>query len=479
MHTYENIPPVFTNDQVTIRLHVDSPYTHFGLPYGSQANHELQQELLHADFVEETYYINNTYQPITIMNRNGLAVMIPSRSNLNSRDFLIRKILKLRNGSLESVLKAINAQAVLSSPELREIKDNIRFMDQFSYQGASILIDYQVSVEDLKAKGGTLYHYQTDLIVSFKDTVQIDAHPYSPSFLNIGTFGIQNSYVNQREFNLKLRYVNHAPTASPKYVNLFGTVFTLFPQRDGPSHRSIETKVKGGKREQVFFQDYVQVFYSSKHEASQENKKAEGVSELRLTLEEAHARFGLYDTYVEAVNRGDIELSRKEELNELNHQLELLKQQQARERVQADQAAAKRKEELDEKAHLLEMQRKELEDSQLKLKKDLNAQAIEQANLNNIRQELENKRKEIEAKLEYAKQIHEEELKRIREIHLHNLKMESERLKAQYDREAIEAKQKAETQKSITDFIKLILAVAGGLISAHNLWLKTQTGKSA
>jgi hypothetical protein len=476
----ESIPPLYKSNKLEIRLHVNSNHTHYGMPYASQSSMDMLAQMNAADYKEEIYYINNTYRNITVMGRNGLALSIPYVSSCTSRDFTIKKVIKLKGYSLTSAISSIQSLTDIDDAELQEIKNCLLTVDRNDYHGAAIMIDYPITIEDLKAKGNTLYHYQTDTVVSFSDTANMDIHPYSTRFLSIGTFGVTNEYGNQRELNLKIRYVNHSPNAGPIYLNLAGKVFTVYPQKDGPCKR-ITIRNPNGKNIVREYDDYVQLFYSSKCDPDAIN--ADGVSAARMTLDEAKDKIGVYTSYTDALNSGNLELNRKEELLKLVHQVELLKQNSTLDKVKLEQEEFKRKEILLAHEHSLEQAKKEA----AKLKQDLetalakmNLDALEQKRqqsiidaemqkLENEKKQIDMKKKEQEEKLDQEKRSFDERLRIVRDEQDHRLKQESLYWKDFYETRSL-------VRKDASDFMKFIpgLVVAVGGICAVYLKMSAE-----
>ncbi len=460
----ENIPPIFSNGNIAVRLHMDSTHTYYGSPYSSQTTFDLQEELRQSSYSEEIYYINTTHRDLTVMGRNGLAVSIPRVSSKNSSGFIIRKIIKIKGDSLNSAILGVKALAHVDSSELQEIKKAIIGIDTNKYSFTSVMIDYQINIIDLQNRGGTLYHYETDLIISLNDILKIDEHPYSTKFLGIGTFGIINDYSKQSELNLKIKYVNHELNAHPVFINILGKVFKVYPQRDSPSRIVYSPKI--GEK---VFGDYLLFFYSSKNDT--DTNTDNGVSSIKMTLAEAREKIGLHDNYKDALNFGNIELTRKEELSELNHKLELLKQSTAAEKLKFEKDDFERKEKILIKEHELELTKKET----AKLKQDLESSTLEsktkQSLIDAKLQELENAKKILDIEQKYRddqidkeRKSFDEKLKNTREENEHKLKQEALYWKDFYERRSYERKDTSEIVKFIPGVLLGIIGIAIAVI---------------
>lgn len=467
----EIIPPIFSNSNVAIRLHVDSTHTFYGNPYSSQTAYNLIEEIRQVDYLEETYYVNATYRDVTVMGRNGLAINIPHVSSYNVTGFIIRKIIKLKSNSLSSAMISLQCLTNVDSVELLEIKKALTGINKDSYAFTSVMIDYLITVDDLRNKGNTIYHYQTDTIVSLKDCMEVETHPYSTRFLGIGTFGIKNDYIHQKELNLKIKYINFDSNAAPVYLNILGKVFTVFPQKDAPAR-----KMFSGKLGDMVFEDYLIFFYSTKNDPGIVN--GEGVSEIRMTLAEAKAKIGLHTTFQEALNFGNTELVRKTELLTLTHQLEILKQSTAIEKARLDKEDLVRKDRLLEKEHSLELLKKET----AQLKQDLelatqktNMQIQEhkqtQVILDTKLQALDNEKKILDMsrrnqddKIEREKKEFDDKLNFIRAENEFRLKQESANWKDFYEKRSYERKDSSEVIRFLPGIFLGVIGIATAVI---------------
>lgn len=454
MFKEEIIPDVHVDQKLIIRLHIDSAYTHFGMPYASQGGIDLIASNNAAEYKEEIIYINNTYRIVNVMNRSGMVIAVRYSSSCSSRDFIIRKIIRLKGLSLSSVISNIQSQTNIDSAELLEIKRCLENIDPDTQQGASIMLDYITTIEELNAKGGSVYHYNTDTVLSFNDPSEMPMHPYSTQFLNIGTFGVQNTYADQAEFNVKLRYVNHDRHAGPVYINTLGKVFKLFPQKDSPV-RKFKLKDKTGKHFVKTFDDYIQVFYGSRNDPDQIGDS--GVSSVKYTLEEAKEKIGVYDTYADALNNGNIDITRKEQILNLTHELEILRQNNNIEKVKLEREDSLRKAELNQLNHALEIERKNLDNKTLEQKQiqlELDAKLLK---IENEKRELVLKQKEQDEYIQKESKLFEERLKSLREDHQYKLETDRQYWKDFYDK-------KNQERTDNSNNTKFVLAIAASVI---------------
>lgn len=457
----ETIPALAAAVPPTARLHLESPHTFYGEPRAEKAALGLREENAKADIEEKFYYINHTHLPITISRRDGLPITVAPQRSFTSSDFIVRRILLLKNTSLNSALHHLSSQTDLDCSELAEMRRVFKNFDTGTYREASIMLDYAVSIKDLQSKGGSMYHYQLDLAITTKDAAFAPPHPYSSRFLNIGGFGDTRQYGDQKELNIKVRLVDHSPVATKKYLNIGGKVFSLTPQKDAPYGR-ISGRI-AGKRTEMIFPDYLEFFYSANADPQVVNNS--GVGHLRVPVAEAKETMGLYDTYEDACNSGNIELSRKEKLQKLIHEGELLKHALAKERTRFEQ------EELESK-RALALARTELERQQQQHARDQLELENARTALDNERKELETKRKAQDEQIERERREHTERLNASREEREAHWRTEQMQWKDYYERRALE-------RKDASDLVKLIPTILLATFGVAAAWMKISSNQKA
>lgn len=448
MITTESIPALAASVNAPVRLHVNSPYTFYGEPTAQPMAIGMRTEMAAAEFDERFYYINHMHLPITVQRRDGLPVTVASNRSHTSSDFIIRRVLTLKNGALNSVLHALASMTELDNSEIEELKRCFKTMQGGQYREAAVMLDYAITWKDLQSKGGSVYHYQLDLAISSRDSATTPPHPYSSRFLSIGGFGDVKQYAEQRELNLKIRYVDHSPVASKKYLNIAGKVFCLTPQRDAPYSR-ISAKINGKRTERIY-PDYLDIFYSANADPNVVNNT--GVGHQRVALAEAKETIGLYDTYEEAHNT---EANRKERLAKLLQEIEHLKAQVAKDKAIMD------REELRVRAELTR-EKQELERLQAQV-------AREQHENDKERRALEQQRKMQDEQLERERREHVDRLATMRDERDARLRVEQLMMKDHYERRSIE-------RKDYSDLIKLVPTLLLATLTVAGAWMKVSSG---
>jgi len=457
----EATPALYVGKNTAISLNIDNPHTYFGVPHNTNSSLELIAQMNDCDYKEEIYYMNYSARPVTIINRNGLTVTVKEKVSIATRDIIIRKVISFNNYSLKSAIAAIQNNIDLDDAELVEIRKSLSGIDHPDIRKASMMLDYRVTADDLRNHGNTIYHYQTDLLLTYNGNVGHFDHPHCARFLNINAFGHTHCYGEQRELNFKIRYVTHVRNAQPLYTNILGKIHLIKPQRDAPV-RCIRVKDASGKYHTKTFDSYVQLFYNSTSDPEIINPT--GLTHVKYTLEEARLKFGLYDSYAEAVNSKSSDFTRKEELVKLSHQLEKLKHQQALDKIDAESK-------LEAMRNENNITKQELDKEALRVKAKQTQLDTEMLALENQKRLLDLSRRQMEESLSMDSKRFDEQLRRIRAENEEALNQEAQRTK-----EARESRQN--NRKDIIDIIKFIPATIIGIGAIAALMVKLNQAKS-
>ena len=471
----ETIPALHCPPPPTAQLHLASPHTFYGEPHASPITSEIHTQCAEAEFEEKYYYLNHTYHDLTLMKRDGLCMSLGHTASQSSCDFVVRRMVRLKSKALMSTMAALAHLSGPGTSELSEIKKCLSHVDTGRFAEACLMLDYVITLDELKARGGTLYHQPTDTVLSLKGVFDVELHPYSARFLNIGAFGQTQEYTNQKELNFKIRLVDHSNAATPRYLNFAGKVFKLMPQKDAP-HRRI-TSVVAGKTVERTYADYVQVFYSAKNDMSVVNH--DGAECVQYTLAEARDLMGLCDNVHDATNPGRLDAERKRALGVMTHELELLKGENMRERAQLEREDLDRREALACQNHELELarletsrQKQEVEALSTSVQLELAAAKQAQSKLDADMQRLDNDKRAVDLQrkvqdetLERERREFDEKTKRLREEQEARLRNESLYWKEFYEMRALQ-------RKDTSDFVKFIPGLLIGVGGIAAAWLK-------
>lgn len=415
--------------------------TYYGKCIFRNTDKSIHEENMDSQVKTEMYFINNTSRDITIMNRDGLGFTIRSKPVLNNSNLIIRKVYTMRGLGLRSAIKCMNSIENIDAEDLEQIKETLSNVSVDDFTDIRIVLDYEITINTINNNSDkTIYHYQTDLLVSLKDVIDIPNHPYSSRFNNIGSFGIRKDYkdIDLNNLQIKIRYVDHSPHASAKYINILGQVRVLYPEKDAP-FRMLKIRGYNNKNVEITTTDYIEVFTTFRNDITNDKKNKEGIKVERYSLDEAKTVLRIYDTYKDAVINGDIDIVRRTELAELEHQLNIDKSEFQTRKTKFDEEAEQRKKELQDKQHEYNIKKHQL---------DLEKQTLEldQAKVERELTELRNMKAIIDAKIGY--QTFETE------YHKQNINM------------------KIQNRKDIVDFIKFVPGVVVAITGLIGLYVK-------
>jgi hypothetical protein len=398
------------------------------------------------------------------MKRDGLAVTIDSKHSDSSKDFIIRRVLRLRGTCLTTALASMSGVEHIDDQDLSEIKRCLSNIEKGKYTEASVMLDYRITLHDFKVKDDTLYHYQTDLLLSFKNTVDIVPHPYSTKFLNIGSFGVKHDYKGQRELNLKIRLVDHSPLAPKRYMKLLDKVYELKPQREGPYRKGQYKNPNGGKPLLIEYTDYLEIYYSEHSDPMILN--GNGVGYVRYSLEEAKENMGLYDTLNDAINSGSVETTRKEQLNAKQHDLEMLRADILRRKTLMEQEDLVNKTKLNLQERDLEKERTKTLELKLTLERLQATLATEAAEQKQTQVRLDTQLQQVEntrTMVSMQRKTLDENLDRERKENEARVRQEAMYWKEHYEIRSMHRKDNSEMIK----YVPGIIIAAAGLVGIY------------
>lgn len=394
----EYIPYLYAPSKPRVRLHLhESSQTYFGESQMG-APSKTRQSRMNAEFTEVVYYVNHLHLSATVVRRDGIRVPVASDYNANRNGFVICRHITVRGNTLKKMLNETNNFYRTSTMEMLAIREAAAHLDESTYfHPIQVLMEYFISGDDLQRLGGTVYHYQTDTVVSVLPTAEVHDHPYSHQFQCIGPFGEINDYKNHPDLNIRVRLVDHGLNAQPRYINLLGRVFKLIPQRDSPFH-AVMTKDDKGNRVRKIYDNYVQVIYCAKNDPNVKDDK--GLISQRYTFKEAKELLGMTDTLLEAADEERSKRLHVTQMAQLTRDTEIVRANAAREKAHADREHESIRAELAKKNQELEELKIEGQrQAHLQKQQSMEYEAI-QAKLDHERKCNESRRKEMELEFE-------------------------------------------------------------------------------
>jgi len=330
--------------------------------------------------IEMKYQIyNHTGSDITVVSRMGIPSTMKQDYRPAFRNVLIRVELvfsaQLRE-SLDSILERASDTAIGNLAIFKAARDAGRHNKWAS--GASLMLDFKVSEETLREHGGTIYHHETDLIITFCDVDEAPLHPYSREGIRKNNLKHNPFVRDDGSFGYHIEIVDNAGLYGKFYINLNNEIWDIKPtksnlKKDGiyvtSNHKSVGGRQMPGKL----------------------------LSEHPLTIEAAQ-ELGLFTSYSDALTMGDHSGVRKKELLDLEHSnkllsADLIRQKQEHESwMQRNEAMLSEKERAYKEQDLAREARiRELEEAQNRLEHQM---AMEKLTLKDLYDQKANTRKD-------------------------------------------------------------------------------------
>lgn len=317
----------------------------------------------------QTSYINGTTTHITVVQRSGLRLTIPPSRSFRNGNFIIRTNWNIKPEVKENVRRVLDEVDSTSSMELQLLK---RVFDETSkqfgyYAQVDLLLDYPISVEQIRQHGKSVYHHESDTVISLLGSDIPVLHPYSEAGRNLKMMMDTPVKVGGTSFGYCVEIVDNTGKFGDRFLNVANQVYRVRPVTDPK------------RRDGIYIGASVPdsgTFMSGEYEVQS------------YALDDPdHEKRGIFRTHEEAKHLGDLSNARKLELVNLEHttaQLkrdnEIQKQRHAREiaememRVKTAEAAqresdlrrARREAELEEERkraeHLLAMEKMRVKD---------------------------------------------------------------------------------------------------------------------
>ena len=448
----------FKSEQLDVSIDCGG-LTYFGNVSNSAIANELNKENNHCDYSVETIYVNRSHKEITVMDRIGLAVTVEKNKTMNTvqeAGFVIRKIISLKGMSIDSAIQCINSIEYIEAKDLLIIKESLSNINVGKFGTLRIMLDYLVPVKDIEhAPGNTIYHYQGDVILSTKNSIDTDVHPFSSRFINAGVFEINKAKQNTYQYDtgnihLKIRYINHDQHASSLFIKIAGDVKVLHPEKNTPFKIVRLSRPKKVKEDLVpETTAYIEVLTSAK--SSVKKTSIKGITSTRYTLEEAKEILGICATPLEAAEFGMLSEDKKIRLAELERQINQSK-------LDLSAQSLENQRELDAKKHVLNMQEIEIQNLRKENERVKNQYEASQRELDIKIKALDNEKILLDIQRQNVEEIIETRAK----DHKARLDAEAAERKAIFERKNMER----EESTGLIKFITVVVAAVTTLFAA-------------
>lgn len=290
----------------------------------------------HRQFGIKTTVHNYTTKPVMLLERIGLPVVIQPERRLSGHPDPCVVIRVERHFDSDATCRdaydLINKMGAIHGGEVKNIQPLlIRNAGQYRF-GRKIAIEYKLSEADLDNPSQTLYHHNTDLLLSFLVGDAAVTHPYSPQHVEPIVFDDKIYDGGERDLKVVIRYFTNKPGATPLYIRIANKTFAIEPEETS-TVRLIDVS-KRDKAEPSRYEEaseYVEVFYPTRCEIK--GTAASGYRCSRISLEQARDYYGIHATAEEATN---VLATAEGRIRTLKEQLDLAKSESAR-KLQAQQ----------------------------------------------------------------------------------------------------------------------------------------------
>lgn len=206
-----------------------------------------------------------------------------------------------------------------SSGELRFIREEyIRCRNSNMPGFMTLKLDYPVSLETLKANGGSIYLYEVDTVISLSTMGDAPPHPFSDAGVQARLAHESGFLGDDKKFSMQIEIVDNGGFIGDRFCNVLGQVYRLQPKKD-------PTRKDG-------------VYKVGNTPASSESTRTE-LGSVFYPIEQAEETFRLYRSFEQAQDLGDEGTRQKREAAEAEQQLVKTKAELAQAKADIDKQA--------------------------------------------------------------------------------------------------------------------------------------------
>lgn len=293
-------------------------------------------------FSIKTSFVNGLNIPITLVLRNGIKYTIPPLINCKHKEFIIEYEYEFQDNVIIDANNLLNDSSS-ESHKLKAITDNPEPTRVHGFK--KNVFFYSFTKEDINLKGGNLYIYNLDMVVSlWSKNDSVSPHPFSET-------GLRNLFLEQTEevntyssFGYSIRIIDNDNVFGTKYININNKVYQVNAVKDD-------------------------IYRSGVYLISSGSVTGENICSIPVTniysFEDAEKELGLFNSYIEAQTLGNVLETKKKELD--NYALEIKEKEAAikKNRLEMDAEYEAKKRQL-EFTRLEEEEKRKLKEINLK-----------------------------------------------------------------------------------------------------------------
>ena len=274
-------------------------------------------------------FINHLGYPITVVNRQGFRHVVPV-ADTTSREavFRVRMQISVTVAGFQHLKVFMSSLPQGKYKIMHDIKEVWETQSKIRHHGGvpfmSFVIDYVIEPKvffDTKS----VYHRDSDYVISRDDIMGAPAHPYHPdaAVLDRSAFDPDSNSASYACIQFELIEEPEHPM-SPRYVCISNRAFKITPKRD--ARRAPGLYVNSLSKD------------PENHARTRAVQEVYGFSEMEKEL-------GIFLTAEEALSAGDLKSVRQERLAELEHQTVLVRRELENQKAVTDQMRIEREEE--------------------------------------------------------------------------------------------------------------------------------------
>ena len=250
-------------------------------------------------------YINNLPIDVVVEWRSGLKFTLKSQRSMACNKLIARVEIVIHQSIKNDIQSLLSAVDENSSLELRAMRDAFNLqVEKNLYGGVTLILDYPLTLSELKEYGGSIYYNELDCVISLLEFNKTPPHPNSEEGKRKQI--ITGSVVdrNGKTFGYSVQIIDNHNRHGPRYLNIGNDVYKVNNEKDN------------NKRDGI---------YIVSNSSIGGELGMSGIDVRRYPFDGAEEKLGLYRTYDEALNLGDTANARKQANNELEHRITLQK----------------------------------------------------------------------------------------------------------------------------------------------------------
>lgn len=319
--------------------------TYFSEPYLTPIN-LTENRIGNSPIETRLTYTNNLTVPVVVVLRSGLKFEVYPQRSLTNNQLIIKQtviINQIVKSDIQHILSGVSGD---SSVELKAMREAFTLqVNQNTYGGATIVLDYPLTIETLRKLGGTVYLHELDILITLENISNASEHPYSEK--GIRDTLMVTSNILEHGFNYAIELVDNESRYGDRFINICHRIYRVSTIKDY------------GRKDGVYIK-------SNNHIEGEFSKT--DITIKHYPFEYAEENLGLYKSMEEAVSNGDVNLARKHELTKLEHciglqkaELSQLKNAQEKATLELEQETKNRDKEREVFMHLLKEVREQAE----------------------------------------------------------------------------------------------------------------------